>query len=84
MFTILWHMVWLSANLECRSEMRCTRLAANTADGGVLNITVAVWTAGFQCWRSGNIKRTQNVNEYMLVLALCLVNLSTRTATLLW
>jgi len=30
MFTILWHMVGLSANLECRSEMRCTRLAANT------------------------------------------------------
>jgi len=25
------------------------------------------------CWRSGNNKRTQNVSEYMLVLALCLV-----------
>jgi len=23
------HMVWLSANLECRSEMYCTRLAGN-------------------------------------------------------
>ena len=31
------------------------------ADGGVLNITAAVWTAGFHCWRSGNKKRTQNV-----------------------
>ena len=32
MFTILWHMVWpyISANLECRSEMCCKRLAANT------------------------------------------------------
>ena len=30
MFTILWHMVGLNANLECKSEMRCTRLAANT------------------------------------------------------
>ena len=30
MFTILRHMVWPYANLECRSEMRCTRLAANT------------------------------------------------------
>ena len=31
MSTILWHMVWCgpSANLECRSERRCTRLAAN-------------------------------------------------------
>jgi len=43
------------------------------ADGAVLNITAAVWTAGFHWWRSGNKKRTQNVSEYMLVLALCLV-----------
>jgi len=41
--------------------------------GGVLNITAAAWTAGFQWWRSGNITRTQNVSELMLVLALCLV-----------
>jgi len=41
--------------------------------GGVLNITAADWTAGFHWWRSGNKKRTQNVSEYMLVLALCLV-----------
>ena len=41
--------------------------------GGVLNITAAVWTAGFYWWRSGNKKRTQNVSEYMLVLALCLI-----------
>jgi len=41
--------------------------------GSVLNITAAVWTAGFHWWRSGNKKRTQNVSEYMLVLALCLV-----------
>ena len=39
--------------------------------GGVLNITAAAWTAGF-LWRSRNKKRTQNVSEYMLVLALCL------------
>ena len=32
-----------------------------------------------QWWRSGDITRTQNVSEYMLVLALCLVcNLQTR------
>jgi len=30
MSTILIHMAWLSANLECRSETCCTRLAANT------------------------------------------------------
>ena len=30
MSTILPHMVWLSANLECRSEMCYTRLAGNT------------------------------------------------------
>ena len=41
--------------------------------GGVLNITAAVWNAVFHWWRSGNKKRTQNVSEYMLVLALCLV-----------
>ena len=41
--------------------------------GGVLNITAAVWTVGFHWWRSGNKKRTQNVSEYMLVLAVCLV-----------
>ena len=41
--------------------------------GGVLNITAAAWSAGFHWWRSGNITRTQNVSDYMLVLALCLV-----------
>ena len=41
--------------------------------GGVLNITAAAWTAGFLWWHFGNKKRTQNVSEYMLVLALCLV-----------
>jgi len=41
--------------------------------GDVLNITMAAWTAGLHWWRSGNIMRTQNVSEYMLVLALCLV-----------
>jgi len=40
--------------------------------GGVLNITAAARTAGFQWWRSGDITRTQNVSEYVLVLALCL------------
>ena len=40
---------------------------------GVLNITAAAWTAGFHWWRSGNIRRTQNVSEYMVVLALCLL-----------
>ena len=44
------------------------------AEGGVLNITEAVCTAGLQWWRSGTKKRTQNVSEYMLVLALCLVD----------
>ena len=30
MSTILRHMMWLSANLECMSELCCTRLAGNT------------------------------------------------------
>jgi len=30
MSTVLPHMVWPNANLECRSEMCCTRLAGNT------------------------------------------------------
>jgi len=29
--------------------------------GGVLNITAAAWTAGFQWWHSGDITQTQNV-----------------------
>jgi len=34
--------------------------------GDVLNITAAAWTAGFQWWRSGKIKQTQNVSgEHM-------------------
>jgi len=45
--------------------------------GGVLNITAAAWTTGFHWWRSDIITRTQNVSEYMLVLALCLVYLAT-------
>jgi len=45
----------------------------SAAEGGVLNITAAVWTAGFHWWHSGNKKQTQNVSKYMLVLALCLV-----------
>jgi len=44
--------------------------------GGVLNITAAAWTVGFLWWRSGNKKRMENVSEYMLVLALCLVDLA--------
>jgi len=36
-------------------------------------LAAADWTEGFHWWRSGNKKRTQNVSEYMLVLALCLV-----------
>jgi len=36
--------------------------------GGVLNTTALAWTAGFHWWRSGNITRTQNVSEYILVL----------------
>jgi len=38
---------------------------------GVLNITAAAWTAGFQWSRSGNITQTENVSEYIIVLALC-------------
>jgi len=47
--------------------------------GGVLNITAAAWTAVFLWWRSGNKQRTQNVSEYMLVLALCMLCISFQT-----
>ena len=40
---------------------------------GAFSTLQAAWTAGFLWWHSGNKKRTQNVSEYMLVLALCLV-----------
>ena len=49
-------------------------MAGWPSTGGLLNITAAVWTVGFQWWRSGDTTRTQNVSEYMLVLALCLVD----------
>jgi len=51
----------------------CWPVTGRRRGGGVFNITAAAWTAGFHWWRSGNIMRTQNVSEYMLVLALCLV-----------
>ena len=55
-------------------------LAGNRpSTGGVLNITAAAWTAGFQWWHSGEITRTQNVSDYMLVLALWLVLLQCST-----
>ena len=38
------------------------------------NITAAAWTAAFLWRRSGNKKRTQNVSEEILVLAVCLVH----------
>jgi len=41
--------------------------------GGVLNITAAAWTAGFQWWHAGDITGTQNVSEYMLVVVVYLV-----------
>jgi len=41
--------------------------------GSVLNITAAAWTAGFPLVTFWQHTRMQNVSEYMLVLALCLV-----------
>ena len=58
------------ADLQSVHRLRC--YGNITRDGGVHNITAAAWTAGFQWWRSGDITRTQNVCEYMIVLALCL------------
>jgi len=51
--------------------------------GGVLNITAVAWTVGFQWWRSGDIRRMQNVSEYVLVLALCLVYIAFINVTVL-
>ena len=53
--------------------MRALLAGDRRVTGGVLDINAAAWTAGFQWWRSGNIERTQNVSEYMLALAVCLV-----------
>ena len=41
MSTILLHMAWPCANLECRSEMWCSRLAANT--GRKKSSKIAIW-----------------------------------------
>ena len=60
-----------SAN--ARRGLRALLAGDRQVTGAVLNITAAAWTAGFQWWHSGDITRTQNVSEYMLVLALCLV-----------
>ena len=59
---------------------KCMGVAGWPSTGGVLNITAAAWTAGSHWWRSGNIMRTQNVSEYMLVLALCLVVIIRQTS----
>jgi len=67
---------WRGRSQNCAPYMESGRgwLAGDwPSTGGVLNITAVAWTAGFLWWRSGNKKRTQNVSEYMLVLALCLV-----------
>jgi len=53
--------------------VRVLLISDRRVTAGVLNITAAAWTASFQWWRSSDITRTQNVSEYMLVLALCLV-----------
>ena len=50
---------------------------------GVLNITAVAWTVGFQWWHSGDIRQMQNVSEYMLVLALCLVYIAFINVTVL-
>ena len=55
------------ADLQSGNGLRCYGNITRTL------VTAAAWTAGFLWWRSGNKKRTQNVSEYMLVLALCLV-----------
>jgi len=41
MSTILLHMVWFSANLECRSVICCTRLAGNTGRKNDAKIAIA-------------------------------------------
>jgi len=67
---------WRGRSQNCAAYMGSGRgwLASDWSSMGcVLNITAAAWTAGFHSWRSGNITRTQNVSEYMLVLAVCLV-----------
>ena len=67
---------WRGHSQNCAPYMasRCGWLAGDwPLTGGVLNITAAAWTAGFQWWRSGDITRTQNISKYTLVLALCLV-----------
>jgi len=73
---------WLVTSRWWRRSQHCAPYIASgrgwlagdwPSTAGVLNITAAAWTAGLQWWRSGDITRTQNVSEYMLVLALCLV-----------
>jgi len=69
---------WWGCSQNCAPYMGSGRgwLAGDwpSTGRGVLNITAAAWTAGFHWWRSGNITWIQNVSEYMLVLAVCLVN----------
>jgi len=43
--------------------LRASPAGNRRATGVVLNITAAVWDAGFHWWRAGNKKRTQNVSE---------------------
>jgi len=63
----------MSAN--ARQGVRALLAGDRRVTGAVLKITAAAWTAGSQWWRSGDITRTHNVSEYMLVLAVCLVEI---------
>jgi len=78
---------WLVTGGWQGCSQNCTPYIANVcgwlagdwpSTGGVLIITAAAWTAGFQWWRFADITRTQNVSKYMLVLALCLVKISNK------
>jgi len=60
MSTILLHMVCLSANLECRSEMCCTRLVGNTRRKN--DVKIAIWSP------------SHNLSGYIFATKACIDN----------
>ena len=80
MSTILPHMVGLSANLDCRSEMCCTLLAGNTGckndakNHRLRNITQLCWAISSQLRHLSTIRKKLVKQQYLLQMSHSMVN----------
>ena len=73
MSTILWHVVCLSANLECRSEIFCTRLAGNAGPK-----KIAIWAPSHKSSGYKFATKARIDNRKKLVKQQCLSHMSSQ------